>query len=56
MRWSNNDNGWLNQWIPRINHAHVGIRTCIDTDQSESGYIPGQQATMRYQERELVHN
>ena len=26
----------------RIDHTHMSIRTCIDTDQSESGYVPGQ--------------
>ena len=41
---------------PKINHALVKIETCIDIDQSESGYAPGQRATMRYQERGLAHN
>ena len=36
-------------------HAHVRIRTCIENYQSESGCVPRQQATMRYQERGLVH-
>ena len=38
------------------NSAHMGTRICIENDQSESGYIPGQRATMRYQEKRLVHN
>ena len=37
-------------------HAHVRIRTCIENDQSESGCVLGQRATMRYQERWLVHS
>ena len=37
-------------------HAHVRIRTCIDNDQSESGCVPGQRATMHYQGRGLVHS
>ena len=40
----------------RINHAHMRVRTCIDTDQNENGYVPGQRATMRYQEGGLVQN
>ena len=32
------------------------IRTCIDNDQSESGCVPRQRATMRYQERGLVQS
>ena len=40
----------------RIDHAHMGINTCIQSDQSENMCVPDQQATMRYQERRLVHN
>ena len=39
----------------RIDHAHMGINTCIQSDQSENMCVPDQQATMRYQERGLVH-
>ena len=40
----------------QIDHAHVGIKTCIDNDQSESGCVHGQRATMHYQGRGLVHS
>ena len=33
------------------NKSCTRIRKCIDNDKRESGYIPGQQAIMRYQER-----
>ena len=32
------------------------IRTCIDNDYRENGYILGRRATMCYQQRGLVHN
>ena len=40
----------------QIDHAHIGIRTCIENDQNGNGCVPGQRATMRYQEMGLVHN
>ena len=40
----------------QIDHAHIGIRTCIENDQNGSGCVPGQRATMLYQEMGLVHN
>ena len=40
----------------QIDHAHMGIRTCMENDRNGSGCILGPQATMRYQEMRLVHN
>ena len=40
----------------QIDHAHIGIRTCIENDQNGSGGVPGQWATMRYHEMGLVHS
>ena len=39
----------------QIDHAHMEIRTCIENDQSESLCVPGQRATIRYQEVKLVY-
>ena len=25
----------------QIDHAHIGIKTCIENDQNESGCVPG---------------
>ena len=36
--------------------AHMRIRTCIEDDQSESGYIPDQQMATRYHKRGSVHS
>ena len=33
----------------QINHVHMEIKTCIENDQNESGCVPRQQTTMRYQ-------
>ena len=40
----------------QINHAHIGIKTCVENDQNGSGCILGLRATMRYQEIKLMHN
>ena len=37
-------------------HAHIRIITCTENDQDASRYVLGQQATIHYQERGLVHN
>ena len=42
--------------MPKSNHAHMKIGTCIENDQNESVCVPEPRATMRYQETGLVHN
>ena len=32
----------------QIDHAHMGISTCIENDKSGHGCVPEQWATMRY--------
>ena len=37
-------------------HAHMGIKTPIKNDQSESECVPWQRAIMRYKKMGLMHN
>ena len=40
----------------QVNHAHMGIRTCIENNKNESVCVPGPRAATRYHEIGLVHN
>ena len=40
----------------QIDHAHMGIETCIENDQNGNGCVPEPWNTMCYQGKGLMHN